>query len=121
MKKRKLRAEITKLEKLRSRTISGISYNVIIPDAVTLENGKTYKTPANAEWVLGVCWQELKPRWAKYRGKDLHFRPYVEITYHETKSGRLVLDNLQRLLHLKASDLYYSRLWNDETQHIIYQ
>ncbi len=115
MKKQKLRAEITKLEKLQNSSNGNLKY------AVTLENGKTYKTAANAEWVLGVCWQELKPRWVKYRRKDLHSRPYVEITYHETKSGRLVLDNLQRLLHLKASDLYYSRLWNDETQHIIYQ
>ena len=115
MNKQKLRAEITKLERLQNSTNGNPKY------AVTLENGKTYKTATNAEWVLGVYWQELKPRWVKYRGKDLHDRPYVEITYHETKSGRLVLDNLQIPLVTKASDLYYSRLWNDERQHKIYQ
>lgn len=103
MKKQKLRAEVVKLERLQNSTNGNPKY------AVTLENGKTYKTAADAGWVYGVYWEGVEPQ------------AYVEITYHETKSGRLVLDNLQIPLVTKASDLYYSRLWNDETQHIIYR
>lgn len=77
MKKQKLQAEVVKLERLHNSTNGNPKY------AVTLENGKTYKTAADAGWVYGVYWEGVEPQ------------AYVDITYHETKSGKLVLDNLQ--------------------------
>ena len=77
MKKQKLQAEVVKLERLQNSKNGNPKY------AVTLENGRTYKNSADAGWVFGVDWEGVEPQ------------TYVDITYHETKSGRLVLDNLQ--------------------------
>ena len=77
MKKQKLQAEVVKLERLQNSTNGTPKY------AVTLDNGRTYKTSADVGWVYGVHWEAVEPE------------AYVDITYHETKSGKLVLDNLQ--------------------------
>ena len=50
------------------------------------EDGKIYKTPADAMWVYGVNWAHVYNHACD--GKN------IDIEFHETPKGRLILDNV---------------------------